>query len=107
MTASLRQHLFARVALGAPLPVRQAYAMQTVIKILRKKRKLTQAQLAEMADLSIGFLSHVERGDRKLGNKSRRRVADALGVPEADLVTDVNHNDVQEDRKSTRLNSSH
>src|SRR3546814_14983394 len=88
MTASLRQHIFARVALVAPLPVRQAYVMQTVIKMLRKKRKLTQAQLAEMADLSIGFLSHVERGNRKLGNKTRPRVAKALGVPESDLVTD-------------------
>lgn len=85
MTASSRQALFADLALAGPVPVRQAYAMQSALRMLRKRKKLSLEALAEQVDLSAPFLSRVERGKRELGNESRRKVARALGVREADL----------------------
>jgi transcriptional regulator with XRE-family HTH domain len=72
--------------------------MQVMLRTLRKRRKLSLETLAERADLSVGFLSRVERGQRELGNKSRRRVAGILGVPETDLqsVKEDDNKDVQE-----------
>ena len=35
------------------------------IKELRKKNKLTQAQLAELIDISTNYVGMIERGERK------------------------------------------
>lgn len=62
--------------------------MSRMVKELRKRKGWTLQQLAEKADLSVSFLSRVESGGRKLSNRSRRQVADALGVCQSDLVDD-------------------
>ena len=36
------------------------------IKSTRKERGYTQEKLAEICDISTGFLGHIERGTRKL-----------------------------------------
>ncbi|NQV95992.1 MAG: helix-turn-helix transcriptional regulator [Sphingomonadales bacterium] len=51
------------------------------IRALRKNRKLTLAELAKMADCSVGYLSEVERGARTISIKFLRAVANALSVP--------------------------
>lgn len=35
------------------------------LKIARKNKKLTQEQLAEQIDVSVAYLSRIERGDIK------------------------------------------
>lgn len=51
------------------------------IKEIRKERKLTQAQLAELVDCSDGFITQVERGVTEPSLKRLRRIAKALDVP--------------------------
>ena len=57
------------------------------IRKLRKDAGLTQAKVAEMANISDEFLSRVERGIKAPSILTAERVADALGVTIAYLFT--------------------
>ena len=57
------------------------------VKALRKWRGLTQVQLAEQAAIAVSHLSQIERG-KAPGNRTRKAIADVLGVPESLLVDD-------------------
>jgi transcriptional regulator with XRE-family HTH domain len=50
------------------------------IKILRARRGFSQADLAEKADLSIPFLSNIERGIKYPQPDMLSKIANALGV---------------------------
>ena len=50
------------------------------IRELRLERNMTQAALAEAADLSIPYLSHIERAMKKPSLKSLVQISNALGV---------------------------
>lgn len=58
------------------------------IKIARKKQKLTQMQLAEMADMEPNNLSHIERGLSKGSVQSLVNIASSLGVSLDSLLAD-------------------
>jgi transcriptional regulator with XRE-family HTH domain len=55
--------------------------ISSTLKKLRKERKLTLKELAERTDVSISFLSQVERGKSGVTLESLRKIADALNVP--------------------------
>lgn len=55
------------------------------VRTLRKKRDLTQEKLAEAADLSVNFISFVERGIKSPSLASMERIAQALNVPIMEL----------------------
>ena len=57
------------------------------IRTLRKERGLPQEELAERADLSVPYLSHVERAVKKVSLESLVRIAEALGVTADRLLT--------------------
>jgi transcriptional regulator with XRE-family HTH domain len=50
------------------------------IKILRARRGLSQADLSEKADISINFLSNIERGIKFPQPEMLSKLANALGV---------------------------
>ena len=50
------------------------------IKSLRKERKLTLSQIADRTNLSISFLSQVERSKSSITLESLKKVSEALGV---------------------------
>jgi transcriptional regulator with XRE-family HTH domain len=50
------------------------------IKLLRKQRSLSQIELAEKADISIPFLSNIERGNKWPHPDTLTKLAEALGV---------------------------
>jgi transcriptional regulator with XRE-family HTH domain len=50
------------------------------IKILRARRGLSQADLSEKADISINFLSNIERGIKFPQPDMLAKLANALGV---------------------------
>ncbi|WP_240315605.1 helix-turn-helix domain-containing protein [Sporosarcina sp. PTS2304] len=52
----------------------------SILKSLRKERKLTLRELAALTDVSISFLSQVERGKCSITLESLKKVADALHV---------------------------
>lgn len=55
-------------------------ALGKEIRDLRRKRGLTQEQLAELADLSTPYVSHLERGSKKASMAVLVRLAESLGV---------------------------
>ena len=51
------------------------------IKILRRYRGMTQAELAEAADISRPYLTEIETGKKDGSIRAMRGLAEALGVP--------------------------
>ncbi|MGN1327208.1 MAG: helix-turn-helix domain-containing protein [Clostridia bacterium] len=48
---------------------------------IREDKKLSKAQLADMADIDSGHLSHIEKGDRTPSHKALRKLCDSLDIP--------------------------
>ena len=58
------------------------------IRTERLRHNITQEHLAELADLSITHMSHIETGNTKLSLPALHRIAWALGIPMDTLVCD-------------------
>ena len=58
------------------------------LKDLRIKSDLSQAELAERSDISQGYLSSLERGEKQPTLPVLKRLAVALGISVAELVED-------------------
>ena len=50
------------------------------LRKLRQQRGLTQEKLAELVDLSVPYISHLERGTKKPSLVVLTRLAESLGV---------------------------
>ena len=62
------------------------------LKKARKQKNITQEELAEKLDISIAFLSRVERGSSKINLRRLTQVCNILGVSEAEILTGVSGN---------------
>ena len=51
------------------------------VRNLRKKARLTQAQLAERAGITPDYMGRIERGQGAVTLETLNRIAKALGVP--------------------------
>ncbi len=58
------------------------------IKTVRQKRHLTQEKLAEIADISIPYLSNIENANTSVGLNVLMSIANALGVSLDELCCD-------------------
>lgn len=74
------------------------------IKELRKQKKITLKELGEMTDLSASFLSQVERGVSSMTITTLKKIADALGVPMAELVDVETENSYVSKKTARKLN---
>ena len=61
------------------------------IKELRKKKHLTQFQLAELVDVSTVYVSYIENGKRQLSLDNLINIANVLEVSCDDILV-LNHN---------------
>ena len=57
------------------------------IREIRRQRHLTQEKLAEKVDLSVPYISHLERGSKKPSLEVLTRLAESLGVTVDQLLT--------------------
>ena len=62
------------------------YALGERIYYSRKKKKLTQSDLAEMAGISNTYLSHIENGTGNMSMDTFVDIANALGVTADELL---------------------
>lgn len=72
------------------LPTEIVYALadgENPVRVWREYRKLTQQQLAEIAEISGPYLSQIETGKRKASTKVLVAIADILEVDVDDLIT--------------------
>ena len=51
------------------------------LRFLRRQRNLTQEQLAELSNLSVDFISLVERGINAPSFENIERLAEIFGIP--------------------------
>ncbi len=58
------------------------------IKVKREQRNITQMELAERADLSVPYISHIETGSKKVSLNALIRIANALSISPNDLLLD-------------------
>ncbi len=58
------------------------------VKEARKRRGMTQTQLAELTEYSVQHISHVETGNTKLSAQLLVSIANALGVSIDELLSD-------------------
>jgi transcriptional regulator with XRE-family HTH domain len=63
----------------------------TGIRAWRKKAGLTLNQLAELADIDVGFLGYIETGKKAPSIVTAAKLAKALNLPLADLFRAVPH----------------
>ena len=59
------------------------------VRTLRKKRDLSQEELAAEAELDRTYMGGVERGERNLGLLNMVRIAKALGVSASQLCEGI------------------
>lgn len=72
----------------APVPVRRAQrSLAESVATWRKLRGLTQAQLAERADISRGVVRRIEAADGGVSVENLLRILRALGIQ--DLLTEA------------------
>ena len=62
------------------------------IKKARTDKKLTQEKLAEKLDVSIAFLSRIERGNSHISLKRLNQVCEVLDVTEGSILNGVSDN---------------
>jgi transcriptional regulator with XRE-family HTH domain len=79
------------------------------IKFLRKEQGMTLKELSSKTELSVSFLSQIERGETSLAITSLKKIADALGESMVYFFED--HNDLnyaiyEENQKPFRIGSS-
>ncbi|MBS1196520.1 MAG: subunit of type restriction-modification system [Proteobacteria bacterium] len=72
-------------------PISKCGAQQlfaTNLKRIRREKKLTQEKVAEAAELHPNYIGSVERGERNISICNIERIAFALGVSMAELVSE-------------------
>lgn len=62
------------------------------IKQARLAKNLTQEDLAEKIDISVAFLSRVERGKAKVNLNRLNQLCDLLDISEGDVLTGIGSN---------------
>ncbi|NCE63994.1 helix-turn-helix domain-containing protein [Pseudoflavonifractor sp. 524-17] len=77
------------------------------VRRLRRLKGMTLRQLASQSGLSLSYLSNYENGKVNITISSLKKIAEAIGAPVADLLTDSLEHDVtivsKEDRYSRVL----
>jgi transcriptional regulator with XRE-family HTH domain len=61
-------------------------AIGTAVRLLRKKRGISQEDLAEAAGLHRTYVGMIERGEKNITVLSATRIARALGVSLSSLI---------------------
>jgi transcriptional regulator with XRE-family HTH domain len=59
------------------------------VREIRKKKNLTQLDLAKMTDIYPNYISEIERGKREAFPGWRKRLSEALEVSETELFPDI------------------
>lgn len=65
------------------------------VKRIRQETGLSQEELAERAGLHRTYISSVERAERNVSLKNISNIAEALGVPAADLLKPIKAKDAR------------
>ncbi|NLC88306.1 MAG: helix-turn-helix transcriptional regulator [Clostridiaceae bacterium] len=65
------------------------------LKKARKNKHFTQEELAEKIDVSIAFLSRIERGSSQINLKRLTQICELLEVSEGDILNGSSSNSIK------------
>jgi transcriptional regulator with XRE-family HTH domain len=68
---------------------KQLHAFGARVRVLRERTGLSQEALADRAGLHRTYVGSVERGERNISLANIHRLADALGVTSAELLSEA------------------
>ena len=85
---SNEKHMYAGYMPAGRPPTKEAPAFGQRLATLRKERGWTQAQLAELLDVSVKAINYYERENPNPTAKTIERIAEVFGVAPAELITD-------------------
>ena len=57
-----------------------------MISKIRKEKRITKTKLAELTDINIGHLTHIEKGERNPSHKALKSICNALEIPYQELL---------------------
>ena len=60
-----------------------------IVRARRLEKKLSQEELADLADLHFTYVSSVERGERNISIENIAKIAKALGCQLKDLMPSI------------------
>ena len=72
---------------GARTPLQAAFG-RAVIR-LRKREKISQEKLAQLAGINRTYMGDVERGERNLALQNMAKIAQALGVKLSKIIREM------------------
>lgn len=58
----------------------------SMIARIRKEKNITKTKLAEITDINIGHLTHIEKGERNPSHKALKSICLALNIPYQQLL---------------------
>lgn len=96
--ADKRDVSYLRINVTAKSDYRFRMTLNLHIREIRKAKKLTLQQLADMIGVSVPHLSEIERGLKNVNNHLLERLTLALGVPSEALLS-------SQGSKTSRLNA--
>ncbi len=59
------------------------------IRRIRQEKRMTQHQLAYQSGLHRAYIGHIERGEKSIGLKNLKKIADGLGVSLCMLIEPI------------------
>ena len=71
----------------AKTPTQTRVKFGITVRLLRKTKRLSQEDLAELSGLHPNYIGGIERGERNVGIDNVERLALALGVSAAQLFS--------------------
>lgn len=57
-----------------------------IISKVRKEKNMTKTELANLTDINIGHLTHIEKGERNPSHKALKNICQALDIPYQQLM---------------------
>ena len=70
-----------------------------MIAKVRKEKKMSKTELANLTDINIGHLTHIEKGERNPSHKALKNICKALDIPYQQLMYTYDKN-ITEDQES-------
>lgn len=67
------------------------HALGQVIRELRLEKQFSLRQLSKSSNISLGYLSEIERGQKEPSAKFLECIAEALGVETGQIVVEVGY----------------
>ncbi len=69
-----------------------------MISRIRKEKGVTKTKLAEVTDINIGHLTHIEKGERNPSHKALKSICSALNIPYQQLLYTYDKNLTEEQK---------